>query len=81
MSQRYLAQEYNIAKSSISQIIISTTKILVSSKTFSLPKKVDNINDISEDRIINATETKIDRPKKKQEEWYSDKKKMHTIKT
>lgn len=81
MSQRYLAQEYNVAKSSISPIVISTTKILVSSKTFSLPKKVDNINDNSEDRIIDATETKIDRPKKKQEEWYSGKKKMHTIKT
>lgn len=81
MSQRYLAQEYNVAKSPISPIVISTTKILVSSKTFSLPKKVDNINDNSEDRIIDATETKIDRPKKKQEEWYYGKKKMHTIKT
>lgn len=81
MSQRYLAQEYNVAKSSISPIVISTSKTLVSSKKFSLPKKVDNIKDNSENRIIDATETKIDRPKNKQEDWYSGKKKMHTIKT
>ena len=45
------------------------------------PKKIENINDNSENRIIDATETKIDRPEKHQENWYSGKKKMHTIKT
>ena len=48
---------------------------------FSLPNKVENINDTSEDRIIDATESKIDRPQRKQEDWYSGKKKQHTIKT
>lgn len=81
VSQRYLAQEYNVAKSSISTIVISTSKIFVSSKKFFLPKKAENIKDNSEDRIIDATETQIDRPKQKQEKWYSGKKKMHTIKT
>ena len=81
MSQRYLASEYNIAKSCISPIVEWTTKVLVSKNNFSLPNKVDNINDKSEDRIIDATESKIDRPKKKQKEWYSGKKKQHTIKT
>lgn len=76
-----MAQEYGVAKSSISPIIISTSKILVSSKKFSLPKKIENIKDNSENRIIDATETKIDRPKNKQRDWYSGKKKMHTIKT
>ena len=66
-----MAQEYDVAKSSISPIVISTSKILVSSKNFSLPKKVENIKDNSENRIIDATETKIDRPKNKQEDWYS----------
>ena len=36
---------------------------------------------MSEDRIVDATETKIDRPQKQQEDWYSGKKKQHTIKT
>ena len=48
---------------------------------FRLPNKVKSISDISEDRIIDATESKIDRPKRKQERWYSGKKKQHTIKT
>lgn len=43
--------------------------------------RVKNINDKSEDRIIDATESKIDRPNKKQKDWYSGKKKQHTIKT
>jgi len=46
-----------------------------------LPNRVQNIKDSSEARIEDATESKIDRPKKKQKEWYSGKKKMHTIKT
>ena len=46
-----------------------------------MPNRTENINDESEDRIIDATETKIDRPSKNQKEWYSGKKKMHTIKT
>ena len=80
-TQRYIASEYGIAKSCISPIVKHTTKILVAHKNFSLPNKVDNINDKSENRIVDATESKIDRPEKGQEEWYSGKKKMHTIKT
>ena len=80
-SQRYLAHEYNIAKSCISPIVKWTTKVLVANLNFSLPNKVENINDTSEDRIIDATESKIDRPQRKQEDWYSGKKKQHTIKT
>ncbi len=81
LSQRYLALEYNIAKSCIAPIIKWTTKVLVSNNNFSLPKKTENISDNSENRIIDATESKIDRPKKKQKVWYSGKKKTHTIKT
>ncbi len=81
VSQRYLAKEYNTAKSNISFIFKWTLKVLVRDNNFSLPNKVDNINDTSENRIIDATESRIDRPKEKQQEWYSGKKKMHTIKT
>lgn len=81
VSQRYLAKEYNIGKSRIAPIIKWTTKLLVKDKSFSLPNKAKNINDYSEPRIEDVTESRIDRPKKKQKEWYSGKKKMHTIKT
>lgn len=81
VSQRYLAKEYDTAKSNISPIFKWTLKVLVKNNNFSLPNKVDNINDTSEERIIDATESRIDRPKEKQQEWYSGKKKMHTIKT
>lgn len=76
-----MAHEYNIAKSCIAPIVKSTTKILVSSNSFSLPNKTENICDNSEDRIVDATESKIDRPQKNQKDWYSGKKKQHTIKT
>lgn len=70
-----------MAKSCIAPIIKWTTKVLVSSNSFSLPNKVENIYDNSEDKIVDATESKIDRPQKNQKDWYSGKKKQHTIKT
>ena len=76
-----MAHEYKVAKSCISPIVKHTAKVLVSNKIFSLPNKVENINDKAENRIIDATETRIDRPQKGQEKWYSGKKKMHTVKT
>lgn len=81
MSQRYLANEYEIAKSCIAPIVKWTTKTIVKDGNFSLPNKVDNIYDKSEDRIIDVTETKIDRPEKNQKDYYSGKKKMHSLKT
>lgn len=81
LSYRYLAFEYKVAKSCIATIIKWTMKIIVSDGRFSLPNKVQNIYDTSEDRIYDVTETKIDRPQKKQEKFYSGKKKMHTLKT
>ena len=80
-SQRYLALEYGVAKSCISPAIKWTMKILVASKSFSLFNKQESISDHSESRIIDATETRIDRPSKNQRSWYSGKKKSHTIKT
>lgn len=81
LTHRYLAKEYNIAKSCISSIVKWTMKVIVNNSNFSLPNKVENITDNSEVRVIDATETKIDRPVKHQEEYYSGKKKMHSIKT
>ena len=80
-SQRYLASEYGIAKSSVHPIIMWVAKVLITEGSFCLPKRTSNITDTSESRAIDATESKIDRPEKHQEDWYSGKKKMHTIKT
>lgn len=81
VSQRYLAKEYGIGKSRISPIVKETSKILVKDKSFSLPNRVTNMNDYSEPRIEDATESRIDRPQENQEDWYSGKKKFHSIKT
>lgn len=81
VSQRYLAKEYSIAKSCISPIIKWTTKRIINHPNFSLPNRVKNIYDQSEARIIDVTETKIDRPIKHQEDYYSGKKKIHSLKT
>lgn len=81
LSQRYLASEYKIGKSCIAPIIKWTMKILVQDNNFSLPNRVQNIYDNSEDRATDVTETKIDRPTKHQEKYYSGKKGFHSIKT
>ena len=44
---------------------MDTKSYCIKRKIF-LPKKVENIHDKSEDRIYDATESKIDRPQKKQ---------------
>ena len=80
-SQRYLAIEYDIAKSCISPIVKWVMKNVVSSQQFSLFNRVQNMTDNSEDRLIDVTETYIDRPTKNQRKWYSGKKKKHTAKT
>ena len=76
-----MAIEYDVAKSSISPIIKWTAKFLVGNNNFSLPNKTENINDNLESRIYDVTESRIDRPEKNQEKWYSGKKKFHSIKT
>lgn len=81
ISHRYLASEYGIGKSRISSIIRWTIKVLLTNSCFSLPNRVKNIYDESENRAIDVTETKIDRPTKYQEKYYSGKKKFHSIKT
>ena len=81
VTQRYLAAEYGIGKSCISPIVKWTIKTLIEDNKFRLPNKVQNINDNSEPRVIDVTESKIDRPVKSQEKWYSGKKKNHTLKT
>lgn len=80
LSQRYLAFEYHIAKSCISPIIKWTLKILINNNNFSMFNKVLRINDVSEGRIIDATDSKIDRPIKNQRRYYSGKRKSHTLK-
>ena len=80
-SQRYLAAKYGISKSQISPTITWVAKTLAKNIVFTLPNRVKNMEDHSENRIIDATESRIDRPKKHHKKWYSGKKKMCTIKT
>lgn len=54
--------------------------ILIRSKIFSLPKKTLLQEEI-EEVLIDATESQIERPKKWQRDFYSGKKKRHTLKT
>lgn len=80
LSQRYLAFEYSTSKSCISPIIKWTLKALINNNNFSLFNRILRINDISEARIIDATDSRIDRPRKKQKIYYSGKRKSHTLK-
>ena len=74
------AFEFKVSKSTICTIIHFVLNCLILDKNFTLFGSLYTINDSSEDRQIDVTEVKIERPKYHQKEKYSGKKKYHTMK-
>ena len=67
-----IAYDYDVSKSTICEAIDWTEKTLIKHGNLPLPKKrkIEETDEIS----IDVTEMEIERPKKKQEEYYSGKK-------
>ena len=74
------AFEFKVSKSTICTIIYFVLKSLLKDKNFTLFGSTITKTDNSEDRQIDVTEIRIERPKYNQKEKYSGKKKYHTMK-
>ncbi len=79
----HISRSYGISESACYRNIRWVEDTLIKDGTFSLPgRKALLKSDVEyEIVLIDATETPIERPKKKQRNFYSGKKKKHTIKT
>lgn len=75
-----MAYDYDVSKSVICTTIHQTIEDLLNDKNFTLFGADYVKNDNSEDRQIDVTEIRIERPKYNQRDKYSGKKKYHTMK-
>lgn len=77
-SMAHIAFDYGIAESSVSRIIKEVEGVMIKSGEFSLPSKRELYKGGGVELsyiMIDATESPIQRPKKKQKRYYSGKKK------
>jgi hypothetical protein len=78
-----IGADYGAGKSAACESIQWAEDALTKDKTFRLPDKkaLKKNTPAIEYIVVDVTESPINRPKKKQKDWYSGKKKRHTIKT
>ena len=74
------AFNFKVSKSTICTTIHFVLNSLIKDKNFTLFGSLYTKSDSSEDRQIDVTEVRIERPKYQQKEKYSGKKKYHTMK-
>jgi len=79
----HLAFDFGIAKSTVSDTMMLVENVLIQDGTFHLPGKKALVakENIGRTLVVDVTESPIERPKKKQKDWYCGKKKQHTIST
>jgi hypothetical protein len=78
-----IAAEYGVCKGTVCLSIQWVEDTLVKDSTFALPGKkvLKRKSDAIQYVRVDVTESPINRPKKNQKEYYSGKKKCHTLKT
>ncbi|MBL0310120.1 MAG: IS5 family transposase [Bacteroidetes bacterium] len=76
-------EHIGMSESRVCEIVQAMERILIADKRFHLPGKRQLLQSDSEIEVvlIDVSETPIERPKKKQRQYYSGKKKKHTLKT
>jgi hypothetical protein len=79
VTQRFIGALFGIDVASVCRIIKKLEPLL--SQVMKLPKRTGLQPEELESLIIDATENQIERPKMEQKQYYSGKKKRHTIKT
>ncbi|MEH1906852.1 IS5 family transposase [Nostoc sp.] len=79
----HIGQTWGVNESTAYRIIRKIEDTLVKSRIFTLPgkKKLASSNYQLEVVVVDVTESPIERPKKKQKNFYSGKKKQHTLKS
>lgn len=80
----HIATSWGVSEPTICRIVHRIESELIQSRMFRLPgKKALLKGDLSQPEVVvmDVTETPIERPKRKQKEFYSGKKKRHTLKS
>ncbi|HVX01092.1 MAG TPA: IS5 family transposase [Candidatus Babeliaceae bacterium] len=79
----HISQSYGVSESSAYKTVKWVEDTLIKHPDFALPGRKALLKSDTEYEVvlIDATETPIERPKKKQKRFYSGKKKRHTLKT
>ncbi len=79
----HIGKDWKISESSVCRIIHKIENILIKSRHFRLPGKKELWKTKSEEELVvmDVMESQIERPKKRQKQFYSGKQKEHTLKT
>jgi hypothetical protein len=79
----HLGTSWGLHESSVCRIVQRVEMILTTSKAFALPgkKRLQQADHTLETVVVDASETPLERPRKKQRRYYSGKKKRHTLKS
>jgi hypothetical protein len=79
----HIAKDWNLSESSVCRIVQKLENILIKSRQFRLPGKKELWQTSPEEEIVvmDVMESQIERPKRKQKQFYSGKQKEHTLKT
>jgi hypothetical protein len=79
----HIATSWRVSESTICRIVHRIESELVQSGMFRLPGKKALLRGLNQPDVVvmDVTETPVERPKRKQEEFYSGKKERHTLKS
>lgn len=79
----HIGKDWKISESSVCRIVHKIENILIKSRQFRLPGKKELWQPQRQEElvVIDVMESQIERPKKRQKQFYSGKQKEHTLKT
>lgn len=79
----HIGKDWKMSESSICRIVHKIENILIRSRRFSLPGKKELWKTSPNEEIVvmDVMESQIERPKKRQKQFFSGKQKEHTLKT
>lgn len=79
----HIGRSWDVHEATVCRIVRKVENALIQAGIFQLPGKKQLLNSefVAKLVVIDATETPIERPKKRQKRFYSGKKKRHTFKT
>lgn len=79
----HISKDWKISESSVCRIVHKIENVLIKSRQFRLPgKKQLWQSSLDEELVVmDVMESQIERPKKRQKQFYSGKQKEHTLKT
>ncbi len=79
----HIGKDWKMSESNVCRIVHKIENILIKSRQFRLPGKKELWQSSSSEELVvmDVMESKIERPKKRQKQFYSGKQREHTLKT